>query len=310
MILAAALLAAACPPHQHILDETARLIARDYVIASEASDIAREVRGWARSGRYRDSCDDLASFAERLERDLKRRDQHFNIVIPGADASEAGGLAEWRAEAFAANVGVRDVAVLDGNIGYLRLSSFYSWDLAEPKLAQALALLKDSRGLILDLRRNGGGDGETADHLLAALLPAGSTLIGWEEKRSGRSEVRLPEHTSLPRYPSERPLVILVDRRSGSASEAVAYHLQARKRALVVGDRTSGSAHLYGEELELPHGLRITIPEARPIVAANGGNWEGRGVQPDVSGGDDPLYAARRKLEELLAPSRSKGVAP
>ncbi|HEV2567921.1 S41 family peptidase [Sphingomonas sp.] len=304
VFLAVLAAAASCPAQTEVLQEVARQIERDYVIAAEARPLAEDVRSWARQGRFAANCGDLRIFASRLEEELKRRDQHFNIIVPDGAGTDNSGYEDWRREAHDANAGVRQVAVFENNIGYLRLSEFFSWDLARPKIATALSLLADSRALILDLRQNGGGDGETADNVLAALVPEGSTLLGWMESRAGRRENRTLPATALPRWPADRPVAVLVDRRSGSASEAVAFHLQSLGRAVIVGDRTFGSAHLYGEERKLPGGLRMTVPQERPIGLRTSASWERIGVRPTVAGGDDPLYVARRHLEGLLGATR------
>ena len=93
---------------------------------------------------------------------------------------------------------------------------------------------------------------------------------------------------------------MLVDRRSGSASEAVAFTLQTAGRARVVGDRTGGAANLLGDSFALPHGFLLWAPEARPVNPKTGANWERIGVKPDVPGDDDPLHTARRLLEAQL----------
>lgn len=301
-ILLAGLLAG-CPQQAEVLEGAAKEIEKTYVSETEAGRIAEAVRQWASGNRYADSCGDWGDFERRLNRDLDAYDGHFYVerVADGPESqSEADWLMAWRAGAGPSNAGVREVRVFEGNVGYIRLSSFYPWDLAKGKLSSAFALVKDTGGLIVDLRRNGGGDAETAARLARAFLADEVKAVQRIESRSGVKTEDLPER-DIEAY--NRALVFLVDRRSASAAEYVAYSLQAAGRASVVGSRSGGAASLLDEPLSLPHGFEISIPNARPVNIRTGKNWEGDGVKPDVDGGDDPVFVARQLLSKQSAPT-------
>ncbi len=168
-----------------------------------------------------------------------------------------------------------------------------------PKLAAALELLADTDGLVLDLRQNGGGDDGSADLLVRTLLDAKIDAVQQLDQRGRRTLVPLPP-ASLPTY--LKPLVVLIDRRTASAAEFVAYSLQALGRARIVGTRSGGAAHMIDDPVLLPDGYQISIPDRQPINLHTGTNWERTGVTPDAAGGDDPLFVAR----QLLARSASR----
>ncbi|TKR34227.1 S41 family peptidase [Luteimonas gilva] len=301
-VLLAALLAA-CPQQAEVLDGVAKAVEQTYVAEAEAGLIAESVRDWSKRHRYADACGDWAAFAERLNRDLDAYDGHFFVerIASGPESKpEADWLMAWRAEAGPSNAGVREVKVFEGNVGYLRLTTFYPWDLAKTKLSNAFALLKDTEGMILDLRQNGGGDADTAAQLVRAFLGDGIKAVQRIESRKGTKTEDLPAR-DMAGY--SRGLVVLVDRRSGSAAEYVAYSLQAEGRASVIGSRSGGVANLMDEPQPLPHGFKITIPNAKPVNMRTGKNWEGSGVTPDMKGGDDPIYAARQFLSGRSAPA-------
>ncbi len=297
-LTATLLLTAACPTHGQVLAAAADAVEARYVTEAEGQRIAGQMREWRSSGRYRQSCRDTESFLEQVNSDLDLLDPHF--FLEKTDANGGTGddwLTSWRAESRTVNAGIRDVRVLEGNVGYLRISSFYPWDLARPKLEAALHFLADVDALIIDVRGNGGGDSATASHLVRALLGRETTAVQAIESRAGLTRELLPQ-LSLPATPLNIPVAVLIDRRSGSASEYVAYSLQAEGRAVLVGARSGGVATMFGDPIPLGSGFSLSVPESRPVNLRTGANWEGGGARPDLPGGDDPLHVARRMLEE------------
>jgi len=293
-------LAAACPQQERVLTGAASAVETTYVDAKQASQIADALREWARHGRYAENCKDPDAFLSELNRNLDAYDGHFHVERVSDEATTGDDwLMAWRAQAGPSNAGVREVRVLEGNIGYLRLTTFYPWDIAKPKLIAAFQLLDHTDGLVLDLRQNGGGDDGTANQLVRAFM-------GWNVEAVQRVESRRVTKTdALPKLDMpgfERPVVVLVDRRSASASEFVAYALQAAGRATIVGSRSAGAASMLDEPVKLPDGFQIHIPDARPINLTTRANWEGTGVTPDVPGGDDPVHVARRILAGDVKP--------
>ncbi len=296
-IVLAAMLLAGCPQQAEVLESTASAIEKSYYPEAEAKLIARSVREWSERNRYAEACGDWNAFAERLHKDLDAYNGHFFLERVDKEAKkkpEADWLMAWRAEAVPSNAGVREVRVFEGNVGYIRLSTFYSWDMAKDKLRNALALVRDTESLILDLRQNGGGDAETAGRLVRAFLADDMKAVQRIAGREGTKDEPLPERDT-PTYRGK--LAVLVDRRSASASEFVAYSLQAAGRATVIGSRSAGAASLLDEPQPLVHGFEISVPNASPVNIVTGKNWEGGGVVPDIKGGDDPVYVARRLLD-------------
>ena len=88
------------------------------------------------------------------------------------------------------------------------------------------------------------------------------------------------------------PVVAVIGGRTFSSGEALAYHLQSRGRARLVGSRTPGAAD-HITPVRVNEHVRAFIPEAYVVDAVTRGNWEGTGVVPDVECGDaDALPAA------------------
>jgi hypothetical protein len=166
-------------------------------------------------------------------------------------------------------------------VGVLALDGLDGVHLAAPYLEAAFALLRGSRGVVLDLRRNGGGDPGTVTLVLDWLLGGEPTHISdvlyRDRTRQWWTTGRLADLAPPPQI----PLGVLVGERTFSSGEALAYHLQSRGRGRVVGQRTPGAAdHITPVRLS-PH-VRAFIPEARVRDAVRSSNWEGAGVVPDV----------------------------
>lgn len=277
-----------CAEERTAVAEIADAIEQRYVIEAVAERSAAIVRADSAAGKLDKHCDDPAKFAEFLTAYLREStaDKHFYVEFTGGAADNTGDqgddwLAEWRSQAAYNAFGVRRVERLPGNIGYLALSSFYEIEPAKAALKSAFTLLSSSDAMILDLRNNGGGSPETAWPIEWTFRTAGSDVLRTVECRVCDEKPLAEADFDWPRYGSDKPLVILVNKRSFSAAEAVAYGLQAEGRAIVVGEPSGGGAHMLGKSVPISGGWSLGVPEARPVNQRTGGNWEGDGVVPD-----------------------------
>jgi carboxyl-terminal processing protease len=138
-----------------------------------------------------------------------------------------------------------------------------------------------ARGLVLDLRYNGGGLVEEAQLIASIFIPKGTIVT-----TRGRSQ---PTQTLLATgdaISSSTPVVVLVDENTASASEIVTAALQDHHRATVVGTHTFGKG-VFQEEEPLSNGgaLDITVGEYFTPNGRNlggGGVKQGAGVVPEV----------------------------
>jgi carboxyl-terminal processing protease len=187
---------------------------------------------------------------------------------------------------------------LADKIGYIRFTIFTP-QLAE-KICGAVKSMRDAPGLIVDLRGNPGGVMGMASGIVG-LLTNKTGLIGVIKTRSGQ----LP----IPTFPQKSsyagPLVVLIDRLSGSTAEVMAAALQESGRALVVGERSAGQV-LGANIIRLPTGALFEYARAG-FKTSSGTNLEGKGVKPDVEkkldrnsllkGEDGQLQEAIRQIE-------------
>lgn len=161
--------------------------------------------------------------------------------------------------------------VIDGNTGYIRLTSFLAS--SGKDVREALEEFKKNPKvdkIVLDLRGNGGGLLEAAVDIIGNFVPKGTEVLR-TRGRDGSSE-KIYKTTHTPLYP-DIPLAVLIDGASASASEITAGALQDLDRAVLIGSRSYGKG-LVQSTVQLPYDglLKVTvakyyIPSGRLIQA-------------------------------------------
>ncbi|HEU4410313.1 MAG TPA: S41 family peptidase, partial [Polyangiaceae bacterium] len=278
----------ACPSQAEVLEAAALAFERAYIRPEGAALAATSLRRAAADGRYGRLCAQGEAFAKALTADLRHTtgDGHVMLeYVAGASrpGDDRGWIDAWLQRGPSVGWGVAEARVLEGGVGYVKLTSFYPLEFAARPLGEALRAVAGAGALVLDLRGNGGGDDEAANAVTAALLDDDRRLLlRYQDRARVTREVRAEHVLPGPRFGASRPLAVLLDRRSFSAAEAVAYVLQAEGRARVVGEPTGGGAHLTTKERDLPQGFRLGVPDEMPIHPRTGANWEGKGVSPDL----------------------------
>lgn len=201
-----------------------------------------------------------------------------------------------------ANFGFEEARVLDGNVGYLKLSSFDGSAEAFAAAAAALQFLSHCEALVLDVRFNPGGDPAMAQFLASYFLEGGPVLL---DELHYRRDGRVEQLWSLPYVPGSKltrtDLYILIDAFTFSSAEGLAYDLQALKRAVIVGEPSAGGAHAVETRTVLDSYL-LFLPVAFSKNPVTGTNFQGKGVQPDLkaNGKTAVLDTQIHALEQLL----------
>jgi len=176
--------------------------------------------------------------------------------------------------------GVTSVRRLDDGTCVLTLDALEPYAIARPYLDAALTLARESTRLVLDLRGNGGGDPATVAAVAGPLLGDDAQHLSDVLYRDRRRQWWTTD--SPPGSALTQPLLVLTSPQTYSSAEALAYHLQARGRATVVGEPTRGAADHVTPVRLTPQVLGF-LPEAEVRDAVTGGNWEGSGVLPDIT---------------------------
>ncbi len=195
--------------------------------------------------------------------------------------------------------------VLPNDIGKITITSFN--DYTNKELDDALAQVSDKhlKGIILDLRNNGGGYVDGAQHLLGRFLPKDSVAMLEDRRPTGGKLTPLLVKTDGRQF-LDVPLVMLVNGGTASASEITAGSLQDYGRATLIGTKTFGK----GSEQEVTSlsdgsSVRITVanwytPKERVI--------QKQGLAPDdvVERPDNAPGASDPQLDKAVEVLRAK----
>lgn len=160
--------------------------------------------------------------------------------------------------------------VKDG-IGYIRLTSFMEKSADEVKKAvESFKKNPEVKGVVLDLRANGGGLVSSAVDILGLFMPRGTKVI--ETKGKLPDSYKAYTTSTTPLLP-DMPLAVLIDAESASASEITAGAVQDLDRGLLIGQRSFGKGLVQGT-YSLPYEglLKVTtakyhLPSGRLIQA-------------------------------------------
>ena len=293
-----------------VIERVASELEKGYVFPEVARTMIQALRDRQKRGEY-DRIDNAVEFGDSLTSHLRAvsRDKHLRVAArgaPRASTDATGGVVPPRRSAD----GLEEVRRLDGNIGYLRFSGFVDVSRVGGRITSAMTELATTDALIIDLRSNGGGSPSSVMHLAGYLFPQ-RTLIAKIYSR--------PDETTTEMWTADVPdakyldkqVFVLTDRRTFSAAEAAAYHLQAFGRAKVVGDTTGGGAHRV-TGVDLNDRLAMALPITRPTNVRTGTDWEGVGVIPDIAVAPErALVAAQLAALRALpqSPERARVIA-
>lgn len=164
-------------------------------------------------------------------------------------------------------------AKINSDIGYIRLSSFISKN-ATAEFQNALKQLSDKKGYIIDLRSNPGGLLSNAIFISDMFLNGG-VIVSTVDRDGYKENIR-----ATRKYATDKPVILLINKGSASASEIFSGALKDNNRALIVGEGSFGKGLVQEvNTLMGGAGMNITIQK---YLTPNGTDINKKGIQPDV----------------------------
>jgi carboxyl-terminal processing protease len=191
-----------------------------------------------------------------------------------------------------------------GGIAVLTIDAFTQ--VLEFEFRASNSALRQARGIVFDLRNNGGGDAEAMAEMASVFLPP-ATALGQFTDRNGNVSLKLetgvtPLLIHLRNDPIKVPIVILTSERTSSAAEIFIAAMKQTGHATVLGAQTCGCVLAVRSQHTLPDDGELEVSELDYHTAA-GVRLEGAGIKPDevISLTRQDIYAKRdRALQAAL----------
>lgn len=263
-------------------------ISSNYISIAIAQKLEQSLRLRLKSGIY-DTITDPEVFAQALTSHLRQdsEDKHFLVRYSKKPLSTAAKETEEKEQQEAnyhnslENFGFEEARRLSGNVGYLDVRGFADPRASAETLAAAMTFLFNTNALIIDVRENRGGDEGMVELFCSYFFDRKTKLGDFYYRNTGVTRASW----TLSAVPGKRHIgkdvYILTSRSSFSAAEALAYMLQSRQVATIVGEITGGAANPV-RYVRLDEHFFLLVPEGKITDEATGTNWEGIGVKPDI----------------------------
>jgi hypothetical protein len=274
----------------------ARLIDANYVFPEKGKQIAAHLLQEYKNGRFNqvrdwDAFDSIATVSLRAF----SHDGHLYVRHDAGTVKELLAAKRQRvdstsieqfsydpfyygAEAMAKNFGFREVKILEGNVGYIKLSEFNISAKSLSVLFAAMEFISNTKALVIDLRDNGGGGSELGPVFHSFFLPKNIPLMEFKTRNGASRTDKTVLWLTEKKY--DNPLFIIVNKKTASAAEEFAYSLQNKKRAKIIGQPSAGAANMNSWYV-VNEEIYLSVSTAAPTLPGTEESWEQKGIQPD-----------------------------
>jgi len=273
-----------------VIEQTMAKLNEIYVFPDVAKKMEDALRARSEKREY-DAITSAKDFAEKLTADLREvsHDKHLSVMFfqDGAREPSPGGpsveeIAAQRPFMEKLNFGFEKVERMQGNIGYVDIRGFVPPAMGGETASAAMTFLANTDALIVDLRKNGGGEPAMIAYVLSYLFDEPTHLNDIYERGGDKTQQwwTIPYVPGL-RFGGKKPVYVLTSSHTFSGGEEFAYNLKNLKRATLIGEKTGGGAH-PSRPVKVSDHFMIELPYARAINPITHTNWEGTGVAPDI----------------------------
>lgn len=236
--------------------------------------------------------------AEVLTKDLVEiaNDKHLQVIAPSVikEVEARFGLADQqdegsdeshsRASSYKALAGEQTVSyqLLDDNIVLISLARFVDDEKTIIETRNAFSSLESCKGIIIDLRYSGGGDGLAMVNLMSYFVGK-EELIATFPSLIETSEINeTSDQDELSSKYISKPLYVLTSSKTISAGEAFVYYLKKKNRATIVGEVTAGAGYRV-DVSELPNKFYFVNSIFTSFDTKVGEDWQGKGIKPNIA---------------------------
>ncbi|WP_407481149.1 S41 family peptidase [Elizabethkingia meningoseptica] len=301
---------------QKVIVRTSELVTQNYVFPDKALLISDHIRKLNKNKKY-NLYKNAQNLAKQLTADIQsvNKDKHLRIIYDPElekdiisylntppQTNQIKKQEENKEKTF--NFFFRKLEILPSNIGYIEFTNFPTpSEEAQKTIHSAMQFISNTDALIIDLRRNRGGNGTTSTELLGYFFN--------EKIKTGKSFNRIENKWTddyIENIPSiagglylGMPVYILTSKWTFSAAEGFVYTMKYLRNSKIIGETTAGGAHLT-RSFSSGSGFVAFIPFTRSENIKTGTDWEITGIVPDieVKSGDPLILAQNEILKEKL----------
>jgi C-terminal processing protease CtpA/Prc len=293
--------------------EIAEKINKYYIFEDVASQLSKKLKSEIELKTF-DNFTDI-EFAKSLSAYLSKNgnDLHFNVLYRPSQEDEKKSVNEkellkkydsinrqW-------NYGFEKVTRLDGNIGYIEYTGFPEGNKSAQQILDAtMNFVSNTNALIIDLRNNRGGDGKMVRLFLSYFFDK-KIKLGESYTRFNDKTIKsfTMQKVNGKKY-LNKPVYILVNNKTISAAESLAYNLQQNNIAKVIGDKTYGAANPV-KVFFIGNKYHLFIPTSSEKNTISNTNWEHIGIDADIKISSEKAFIkAQIIILENLSKSNTK----
>ncbi len=273
-----------------VVAELRRRVGANYVIPGKKTAIDSALAAGLAAGRY--DVTDPAQLVERVNADLATAasDKHLNISFNPAQAARLKGAQDdevrsgpaWERDAQMRNHGIITMRMIPGNIRYVAYDGFvWTGQKSAAAIDTMAAFLKEGDAAIIDLRANGGGSPLAVQYLISHFMEPNRPIVTFYMGNRPQPD-RRSSLATVPNRMVGKPLYVLTSGHTASAAEEFVGHVAGFKLGEVIGETTAGAA-FRNDLYDGGTGFVISVSVGRPVLAATGGDWEGKGIAPTMA---------------------------